>query len=575
LDIDEEIIKLAEVIILRNALDYNGNAKLDAVISKILGSKPEIKTQIKIIIPKVKEILEHINSLPIHEQRNLLINKYPQSVEPKKAIEKTESHLPPLNNAELGKVITRFPPEPNGYPHIGHAKAAIIDEEYAKMYSGKLILRFDDTNPLNEKIEYYDAIMEGISWLNIIPDLIKNTSDDIYLLHSYGKKLINNNGAYICTCDQTTIHDLRSKGISCRCRKDLENILENSDKIFNGYYHQNEAIIRFKGNMSSNNTTLRDPTLFRIIESRHPKIGEKVILWPTYDFAAPIEDSIDGVTHAFRTKEYELRNELYRQILNILHMRVPEVIEFSRLEFEGLPVSKRKLKPLVEEKKVEGWSDPRLPTLMGLKKRGFTPEAIRRFVLSLGITLSETKPSIEILESFNRKIIDSKAKRLLFVNAPFKITIKNAEAKEAILKNHPSLEMGYRKINIKNTVFISSIDAEKLNIGMEIRLIDLYNIKISGIDKGKKEGLAEYTDDILKENIQKIQWVSNQDSIKYKIIKPNKLFIGDKFNSNSLETLNGFAESFVTTLPADTMIQFIRLGFCRIEDNKTAIFTHK
>jgi glutamyl-tRNA synthetase len=575
LDIDEEIIKLAEIIILRNALDYNGNAKLDAVISKILGSKPEIKTQIKIIIPKVKEILEHINSLPIHEQRNLLINKYPQSVEPKKAIEKTESHLPPLNNAELGKVITRFPPEPNGYPHIGHAKAAIIDEEYAKMYSGKLILRFDDTNPLNEKIEYYEAIMEGISWLNIIPDLIKNTSDDIYLLHNYGKKLINNNGAYICTCDQTTIHDLRSKGISCRCRKDLENILENSDKIFNGYYHQNEAIIRFKGNMSSNNTTLRDPTLFRIIESRHPKIGEKVILWPTYDFAAPIEDSIDGVTHAFRTKEYELRNELYRQILNILHMRVPEVIEFSRLEFEGLPVSKRKLKPLVEEKKVEGWSDPRLPTLMGLKKRGFTPEAIRRFVLSLGITLSETKPSIEILESFNRKIIDSKAKRLLFVNAPFKITIKNAEAKEAILKNHPSLEMGYRKINIKNTVFISSIDAEKLNIGMEIRLIDLYNIKISGIDKGKKEGFAEYTDDILKENIQKIQWVSNQDSIKYKIIKPNKLFIGDKFNSNSLETLNGFAESFVTTLPADTMIQFIRLGFCRIEDNKTAIFTHK
>lgn len=575
MEIDEEIIKLAEVIILRNALDYNGKARLDSVISKILGSNPEIKTQIKIIIPKVKEILEHINSLPIHEQRKLLINRYPQSVEPKKAIEKTESHLPPLNNAELGKVITRFPPEPNGYPHIGHAKAAIIDEEYAKMYSGKLILRFDDTNPLNEKIEYYDAIMEGISWLNITPDLIKNTSDDIYLLHSYGKKLINNNGAYICTCDHNTIHDLRSKGIPCRCRKDSENLLENSDKIFNGYYHQNEAIIRFKGNMSSNNTALRDPTLFRIIESRHPKIGEKVILWPTYDFAAPIEDSIDGVTHAFRTKEYELRNELYRQILNILHMRVPEVIEFSRLEFEGLPVSKRKLKPLIEEKKVEGWSDPRLPTLMGLKKRGFTPEAIRRFVLSLGITLSETKPSIEILESFNRKIIDSKAKRLLFVNVPFKITINNAEAKEAILKNHPSLEMGYRKINIKNTVFISYLDAEKLNIGMEIRLIDLYNIKMSGIDKDKKEGFAEYTDDILKENIQKIQWVSDQDSINYKIIKPNKLFIGDKFNSNSLETLDGFAESFVTTLPAGTMIQFIRLGFCRIEDNKSAIFTHK
>jgi glutamyl-tRNA synthetase len=575
LDIDEEIIKLAEIIILKNAIEYHGKAKLDSVISKILGTKPELKKKIKIVMPKVKEILENINSLSISEQRTLLTTKFHENIETKKKIEKTESQLPPLINAEFGKVVTRFPPEPNGYPHIGHAKAAIIDEEYAKRYSGKLILRFDDTNPLNEKLEYYDAIMEGISWLNINPHIIKNTSDDIYLLHIYGKKLINKNKAYVCTCDQTTIHQFRSKGISCHCRKDIENNLENSDKIFNGYYHQNQAIIRFKGNMTSNNTAMRDPTLFRIIEASHPKIGEKVILWPTYDFAAPIEDSLDGVTHALRTKEYELRNELYRQILNDLDMRTPEIIEFSRLEFEGLPISKRKLKPLVEEKKVNGWADPRLPTLLGLKRRGFTPEAIRRFVLSLGITLSETKPSIEILESFNRKVIDANSTRLLFVNAPFKLTIKNASQKEVIIKNHPSLEMGERKIKVNNIIFISNQDAEKLSKGMEIRLIDLYNIKITWIDKNKKEGIAEYTDNIIKDNIQKIQWVSDLDSVEYKIIKPNKLFNGDKFNSNSLETLEGFAESYVTTLPSDTMIQFIRLGFCRIENNKSAIFTHK
>ena len=575
MDIDEEIIKLAEIIILKNAIEYHGKAKLDSVISKILGTKPELKKKIKIVMPKVKEILENINSLSISEQRTLLTTKFHENIETKKKIEKTESQLPPLINAEFGKVVTRFPPEPNGYPHIGHAKAAIIDEEYAKRYSGKLILRFDDTNPLNEKLEYYDAIMEGISWLNINPHIIKNTSDDIYLLHIYGKKLINKNKAYVCTCDQTTIHQFRSKGISCHCRKDIENNLENSDKIFNGYYHQNQAIIRFKGNMTSNNTAMRDPTLFRIIEASHPKIGEKVILWPTYDFAAPIEDSLDGVTHALRTKEYELRNELYRQILNDLDMRTPEIIEFSRLEFEGLPISKRKLKPLVEEKKVNGWADPRLPTLLGLKRRGFTPEAIRRFVLSLGITLSETKPSIEILESFNRKVIDANSTRLLFVNAPFKLTIKNASQKEVIIKNHPSLEMGERKIKVNNIIFISNQDAEKLSKGMEIRLIDLYNIKITWIDKNKKEGIAEYTDNIIKDNIQKIQWVSDLDSVEYKIIKPNKLFNGDKFNSNSLETLEGFAESYVTTLPSDTMIQFIRLGFCRIENNKSAIFTHK
>ena len=575
MDIDMDTQKLVEVTILRNAIDYNGSAKFDTVISKILGAKPEIKNNLKDVMPKIKEIMEQINSLPIERQRELLLQKCPTYLETKKAVEKNEFHLPPLLNAKHGKVVTRFPPEPNGYPHIGHAKAAVIDEEYAKMYAGKLILRFDDTNPLNEKLEYYDAIMEGLSWLNIVPDIIKNTSDDIHLLHFYGKKLINKGNAYICLCDQNTIHHLRSKGLPCQCRIDSDKVLENSDKIFNGYYHQNEAIIRFKGNMNSDNTAMRDPTLFRIIENTHPLLGDKIILWPTYDFAAPIEDSLDGVTHAFRTKEYELRNELYQQILKNLEMRIPEVLEFSRLEFEGLPVSKRKLKPLIEEKKVEGWSDPRLPTLMGMKRRGFTPEAIRRFVLSLGITLSETKPSIGVLEAFNRKIIDSISKRLLFVNDPVKITIKNVKQKEVVFKNHPSIEMGSRKIYVNNVVFISSQDAEKLKNGMEIRLIELYNIKVSYIDIEKKEGRVEYRDNILKENIPKIQWVSEEDLVKYTILKPTKLFIGDRFNHNSLEVIEGFAESFVTTLSTNTMVQFIRLGFCRIEDNKSAIFTHK
>ncbi len=575
MDIDLETQNLAEITVLKNAVDYKGKARLDTVISKVLGSKPELKNNLKDILPKIKEILEQINSLPLEKQKELLLKKCPLHLETKKSLEKNEFHLPPLINAQAGKVVTRFPPEPNGYPHIGHAKAAVIDEEYAKLYSGKLILRFDDTNPLNEKIEYYEAIMEGLTWLNIEPHIIKNTSDDINLLHKYGKKLINNRKAYICLCDQTTIHNLRSKGLSCQCRIQSDKVLENSDKIFNGYYHQNEAIIRFKGNMNSDNTAMRDPTLFRIIESPHPLLEDKISLWPTYDFAAPIEDSLDGVTHAFRTKEYELRNELYQQILQNLGMRIPYIIEFSRLEFEGLPVSKRKLKPLIEEKLVEGWSDPRLPTLMGLKKRGFTPEAIRRFVLSLGITLSETKPSIEVLEAFNRKIIDSKSKRLLFVNDPVKITIKNVKQKEVIFKNHPSVNMGSRKIYVNNVVFISHEDAEKLKNGLEIRLIELYNIKVSEIDIDKKEVIAEYSDDTLKEKIPKIQWVSEQDLVKYTILKPNKLFIGDKFNHNSLEVIEGFAESFVTTLSNSNMVQFIRLGFCRIEDNKSAIFTHK
>ena len=173
---------------------------------------------------------------------------------------------------------------------------------------------------------------------------------------------------------------------------------------------------------------MRDPTLFRIIEGNHPLLADKYSVWPTYDFAAPIEDSLDGVTHAFRTKEYELRNELYFAILTDLGLREPKLIEFSRLEFEGIPVSKRKITPLIEKGIIQRWDDPRLPTLMGLKRRGILPEAIRKFVLSLSITLSETKPSMEVLESFNRKIIDPTSLRLFFVKDPVEIHLDRLDA---------------------------------------------------------------------------------------------------------------------------------------------------
>jgi glutamyl-tRNA synthetase len=474
-------------------------------------------------------------------------------------------------------VVTRFPPEPSGYPHIGHAKAAIIDEEYAHMYNGKFILRFDDTNPLNEKLEYYEAISEGLEWLGIRPDIVKNTSDDIQLLHEYGKKLILSGGAYVCTCNQKTIHDLRARGLPCDCRKDLSVALDRLKKMFDGSFEPNAAVIRFKGDMSDQNTAMRDPTLFRIIDGKHPKIGYKTRLWPTYDFAAPVEDSIDGVTHAMRTKEYELRNALYFAILDRLGLRKPLLIEFSRLEFDGIPVSKRKIKPLIEKGIVKSWSDPRLPTLMGIKRKGFLPEAIRKFVLSLGLTLAETKPPVETLEAFNRKIIDSHCMRLFFVKDPVELKIQNVSSKEITLKNHPNNDLGTRKVAVSNSFYISAEDAAKLNINDEIRLMDLYNIKIIKIEPNhaKKALIAAAIPENIKQGIPKIQWVAKSDAIPYKVMITRELYLGEKYNLNSLEICEGYAESFVSILKIDTRIQFVRFGFCRIDDSNTAIFTHR
>ena len=248
--LDEETEKIVKIIALRNSVEHGGKAQLDAVVSKILGSRPDLRRSVKEVMPDIKSLVQYVNSLSVEEQKSLLEELSPGQIQKKQASLPAVHPLPPLKDAIQGKVITRFPPEPNGYPHIGHAKAAIIDEEYARMYGGKLILRFDDTNPLKEKLEYYDAIREGLEWLGVKPDIEKNTSDDIEVLHSYGRKLVELDGAFVCTCKQERMHDLRAKGLPCECRAELSIAIERVGKFFDGSYEQNQATIRFKGDMA-------------------------------------------------------------------------------------------------------------------------------------------------------------------------------------------------------------------------------------------------------------------------------------------------------------------------------------
>jgi glutamyl-tRNA synthetase len=578
LAIDSETEKLIKIIALKNSIEHEGKAQHEVVIAKLVGSRPELRSQIKSLISEIKATVQQINALSLADQKLLFEEFAPGKVTPKKHVE--EHHLPPLEGAVHGKVVTRFPPEPNGYPHIGHAKAAIIDEEYARMYDGTMILRFDDTNPLKEKLEYYNAITEGLKWLQIKPDITKNTSDDIQLLHNYGRKLIELEGAYVCTCSQEIIRDLRSKGIACECRRDPSTAMGRNEKFFHGSYEQNEAIVRFKGYMGDQNTAMRDPTLFRIIDFDHPRLKKRVRVWPTYDFAAPIEDSIDGVTHALRTKEYELRNALYFAILDRLGLRKPYLIEFSRLEFEGIPVSKRKIGPLIENGIIKSWDDPRLPTLAALKRRGFVPEALRKFVLSLGLTLAETKPPFESLEALNRKIIDPTSLRLFFVKNPVAIHVTDGPEMEVVLKNHPTeSRLGTRKLKVYNRLYISGDDARNLKVGDEIRLIELYNIKVTNIDwKDDAHSLitTEVGGDEIRQSMPKVQWIANNDIVDYKVMIPKELYISEEeYNTNSLEIAQGFAESFVSRLGRGTQVQLVRFGFCRIDDNQIAIMTHR
>lgn len=574
-----DIEKLVRTLALKNAVEHQGKAQFDVIISKVAGSRPDTRASIKALIPEIKAAVQAINAMPFDAQKAMLEEIAPGELEAKKPAAAEQPHFPPLEGAVMGQVVTRFPPEPNGYPHIGHAKAAIIDEEYARMYNGKLILRFDDTNPLKEKLEYYDAIREGLKWLGVMPDITKNTSDDMALLHDYGKKLVQSGGAYVCTCKQETVRDLRGKGLPCECRSDPATALDRLGKLFDGSYGQNEAIIRFKGDMADQNTAMRDPALFRILEGDHPKLGSKVRVWPTYDFAAPVEDSLDGVTHAMRTKEYELRNALYFAVLDRLGLRKPAMIEFSRLEFEGVPVSKRKIRPLIDDGIIKEWDDPRLPTLSAFRRRGFVPEAIRKFVLSLGITLAETKPPFESLEAFNRKVIDPVSMRLFFVRDPVELVVEDADERQVTLKNHPTdVSLGTRSVRTGNRFYVTGDDAGNMKEGDEVRLIELYNIKVQRVERGDgriNSIHASMGSTEIHQSMQKIQWIAKDDIVDFKVMIPKELYIGDKYNTNSLEMALGCAESLVSTLKPDARVQFVRFGFCRIDGSKTAILTHR
>jgi glutamyl-tRNA synthetase len=567
-DLKKEIRKIA----LQNAVEHDGKTKDKVVLSKSLGTIPELKNNVKEVIPEIASIVSQVNGMSIEEQKTEIQNNFPEILDVKENVKEERVGLPPLEGAEQGKVVTRFTPAPNGYPHIGHAKAAIISEEYAKMYGGKLVLRYDDTNPEDTRLEYWAAIKVGLDWLGIEFDEIKNTSDDIGLFYDKCVEMIKKNYAYVCTCKRDTISKNRKEMVSCECSMgDVKQNEERWERMFKKY-KPGEAVVRFRGDMESKNTVMRDPVLFRINDARHAQLAEEHRVWPSYDIAVAVEDSTDGITHALRSKEYELRNELYHAILDALDMRHPKMLEFSRLEFKGMPVSKRILRPLIDEGKVSSYDDPRLPTLAALERRGITPEAIRKFTLSLSLTKADTLAPFDSLEAFNRKIVDENSIRLFMVKDPKTLTIRNLPNSTVELPNHPSNKMGTRKVTVEDSVFLSSDDVKSLKIGDQLRLMGLGNVKITSVNS---EITGEFTGDERDVNFMKLQWVSQKNAHELKILIPQRLFVDDKFNEESLEEIHVYVEPHYLELRNGDEIQFVRFGYCRKDSSKQAIFTHK
>ncbi len=565
---EDQIVQLVQKYSLANAVKYGGKANPKAVIGKILAERPDLRQQAQEIVSLVRETVAVINGLSQEEQIAQLQTLAPELLDV--SHERRVKELPPLLGAEIGQVMTRLPPEPSGYPHFGHAYAGFINWYYARKYEGSIILRFEDTNPRLVQPEFYTAFREGYLWMGLDWDQEIKVSDDIPLFYKRAQELLEREIAYICSCPVDTIKEKRREGVCCSHRDTAREInLGTWDDILGGKYSEGDLVCRLKIDMNHENAVMRDPNIFRIIDYPHPFQGEKFRFWPTYDFAVALEDHLNGISHVLRSNEFASRGELQSYIRSLFGLSQPIIQEFSRVSIEGSPVSKRRIRPLVESGVISGWDDIRLATLPALRNRGIVPETIKEITHEVGMSVAQPIIDWSLILGINRRIIDPIANRYYCVTNPVTVSLEDGKSIDAVLPLHPDFaERGTRTIHVAQQVLIDGADAQRLARGDIFRLKHLYNLRV---ERKTQKGLrCTYAGEDLDAATLKIQWVTN-DSVPILMNIPEALYIGDKLNPNSLRVEQGIGESSLRTLVPGTVIQLERKGFGIVKSAETKV----
>ncbi|WP_175354324.1 MULTISPECIES: glutamine--tRNA ligase/YqeY domain fusion protein [Bacillaceae] len=513
-----------------------------------------------------------------------------------------------IKSGKTDQIITRFPPEPNGYLHIGHAKSIVLNFELADEFKGKTNLRFDDTNPLKEDTEYVESIKEDVKWLGFDWDNLFFASDYFEEMYNRAILLIEKGLAYVDDLSADEIREYRGsltepgKESPYRNRSVEEN-LELFKRMRNGEFGNGEKVLRAKIDMSSPNINLRDPVIYRIAHATHHNTGDKWCIYPMYAFAHPIEDAIEGVTHSICTLEFEDQRPLYDWVIKECEMEsTPRQYEFGRLNLTNTVMSKRKLKQLVEEGLVDGWDDPRMPTISGLRRRGYTPEAIRNFCREIGVAKTSGIVDEKMLEHFVREDLKLKAPRTMGVLKPLKVVITNyPEGQVEMLDaeiNPENPEMGTRQIPFSREIYIEQEDFMenppkkyfRLFPGNEVRLKHAYFIKCEEVIKDEEGNVIElrctydpetksgsgFTGRKVKGTIH---WVEATQAVpaEFRLYEPLILdeeaeedgsFL-DHVNPNSLIIENGFVEPNMKDVQPNEKFQFFRHGYFNVDPKDT------
>ncbi|PHV69573.1 glutamine--tRNA ligase [Sporanaerobium hydrogeniformans] len=518
-----------------------------------------------------------------------------------------------VSDLESGKhkeIITRFPPEPNGYLHVGHAKSILLNFGLAEEFNGKTNLRFDDTNPVKEDTEYVQSIEADVKWLGVTWDKVLFASDYFDEMYNCAVKLIQKGKAYVCDLTPDEMKEYRGsltepgKPSPYRDRSVSEN-LDLFERMKNGEFKDGEKVLRAKIDMSSPNMNMRDPIIYRIAHAEHHNTGNKWCIYPMYDFAHPLEDAIEGITHSICTLEFEAHRPLYDWVVEECEMTCkPRQIEFARLNMTNTVMSKRKLKLLVDEGVVDGWDDPRMPTIAGLRRRGYTPEAIRNFCREIGVAKADSTVDSQMLDYFLREDLQPKAPLTMAVLRPLKVVITNYPENQTemveVENNAKDESQGTRMIPFSREIYIEQEDFMEVPIkkyfrlfpGNEVRLKGAYFITCTDVIKDEAGHVIEvhctydpetksgsgFTGRKVKSTIH---WVDAASALpaEFRLFEPlilddapeneGKHFL-EQINPNSLEILQGFIENvaFKSAKPLDKF-QFVRNGFFTVDSKYT------
>lgn len=548
-DSEEIIYKHA----LLNAAKHKGSANPGAVIGSIMSQEAELRSKAKEIGLLVGKIVAQVNELS-PEQQNNEMKKF--NVKVKENKQKKEVGLQELPGSHEN-VVMRFAPNPSGPLHIGHARAAIPNNEYVKRYNGKLILRIEDTDPKRVYEPAYTFIPEDLKWLEINVDETYYQSDRFEIYYDIASQLIENKAAYMCTCDSGEFKKLKDSCEPCPCRN---NSVDKNLDLWNNFENMNtgKAVLRVKTDINHKNPAIRDWVAMRLVDETHPRLGNKYRIYPMMNFSVAVDDHLMGVSHVLRGKDHLANSEKQKYLYKHMGWKIPEFIHYGRLKMEDIPLSTSNALNGIENGEYEGWDDPRLGTLKAIRRRGIQPKAIKELITEIGVKMSDSAISWKKIYGLNRNILEKIANRYFFVEDPVEVAIEDYLDGEIAIKrplhsDYP--DRGNRILNFNKSVYLAKDDVKN---GV-FRLMDAVNVNI---EKDKISYHSTSFEEARNVKAKIIQWVPLRENIKAKIIM------------DDASIKEGLCEADCKNLKVGDIVQFERVGFARLDkiNNEELVF---